>query len=81
VPNHRPVPLLALWLDTRPDAIVPATRRRTARGTYVAPADAEVAADYILDPRDVDRRIAPPPRGFSPAAGNDSWRVFRRCRG
>jgi hypothetical protein len=81
VPNHRPVPLLALWLDVRPDAIVPATRRRTARGTYVAPADAEVASDYILDPRDVDRRIAPPPPGFARAASNDSWRVFRRCPG
>ena len=80
VPNHRPVPLLALWLDVRPEAIVPATRRRTVRGTYVAPADADVAADYILDPRDVDRRIAPPPPGFAPVARNDSWHVLARCR-
>jgi hypothetical protein len=79
VPNHRPVPLLALWLDVRPDAIVPATQRRTVRGTYVAPADNAVASDYILDPRDVDRRIAPPPRGFRPVARNASWRVFTRC--
>ena len=58
---------------------MPATRRRPARGTYVVPADGRVAADYVLDPRDVDRTIAPPPPGFAPVAANDSWRVLRRC--
>ena len=79
VPNHRPVPLLALWLDVPPHGIVAATRRRPARGTYVMPAGARVASDYILDRRDLDRTIAPPPRGFRPIAANASWRVFRRC--
>jgi hypothetical protein len=81
VPNHRPVPLLALWLDVPPQDVVAATRRRPVRGTYVMPADDRVAADYILDRRDVDRRIAPPPAAFAPVAGNASWRVFRRCPG
>jgi hypothetical protein len=81
VPNHRPVPLLALWLDVPPQDVVAATRRRPARGTYVMPANGRVAADYILDRRDLDRRIAPPPPGFVPVARNDSWRVFRRCAG
>ena len=81
VPNHRAVPLLALWLDARPQDVVPATVRRPPRGTFVAPADPRVAADYVLDPRDVDRRIAAPPPGFRPVARNASWRVLARCDG
>jgi hypothetical protein len=38
-----------------------------------------VAADYILDRRDLDRTVAPPPPGFAPVAGNASWRVLARC--
>ena len=79
VPNHRPVPLLALALDTDPTAIVSAQEQRPRRGTWVTPADASVARDYVLDPRDRDKRIAPPPVGMRPAGGNASWRVFARC--
>ena len=38
VPNHRPVPLLALFLDTDPTAIVSAQEERPRRGTWVTPA-------------------------------------------
>jgi hypothetical protein len=79
VPNHRPVPLLALQLDVRPRAVVSAQERRPARGTWVEPATGAVARDYILDPRDLDKRITPPPRGFAPAGANASWRVRTRC--
>jgi hypothetical protein len=79
VPNHRPVPLLALWLDADPAAIVSAQERRPRRGTWVAPATPAVAHDYVLDPRDLDQRIAPPPAGMRPAGANASWRVFTRC--
>jgi hypothetical protein len=79
VPNHRPVPLLALQLDAAPSAIVSAQERRPRRGTWVVPANAAVAHDYVLDPRDLDRRIAPAPPGFAPAGGDASWRVFARC--
>ena len=70
VPNHRPVPLLALQLDVRPRAVVSAQERRPARGTWVEPATGAVARDYILDPRDLDKRIAPPPPGFRRAGAN-----------
>ncbi len=80
VPNHRPVPLLALWLDLEPKRIVSAQERRPARGTWITPADAAVARDYVLDPRDRDRRIVPPPPGFAPAGADDAWRVATRCR-
>ena len=79
VPNHRPVPLLALWLDAQPRTIVSAQERRPARGTWVTPADAAVARDYVLDPRDLDKRIVPPPPGFTRAGADASWRVFARC--
>ena len=79
VPNHRPVPLLALWLDAAPASIVSAQEREPVGGTYVTPATPAVAKDYILDPRDSDKRIPPVPPGFRPAAGNASWRVATRC--
>jgi hypothetical protein len=79
VPNHRPVPLLALWLDTAPSAIVVAQERRPDHGSYALPASPAVARDYILDPRDVDQGIPAAPVGFTRAASNASWRIFRRC--
>ena len=79
VPNHRPVPLLALWLDVDPKRIVVAQEHRPTTGTYVVPANARVARQYILDPRDVDPRIPPPPAGFEPVASNASWRAYARC--
>ncbi len=79
VPNHRPVPLLALWLDLDPRAVISAQERRTALGTYVRPATPTVADDYILDPRDEDQSVAPPPTSFHLAGGNRSWLVYKRC--
>ncbi len=81
VPNRRPIPLLALWLDRRPQELATAQEGAPARGAYLQPATPEVASDYILDPRDRDRRVAPPPAGFRQAAGNASWRLLtRECR-
>jgi hypothetical protein len=79
VPNHRPVPLLALWLHVDPNRVVVAQERRPTIGTYVVPSSPRVARQYILDPRDVDPRIPPPPAGFRPTAANASWRVYARC--
>jgi hypothetical protein len=79
VPNHRPVPLLALWLDVPPRGIVSAQEQQPRRGTWITPATPGVARDYILDPRDLDKRIAPPPPGFARAGADASWRVFVRC--
>jgi hypothetical protein len=79
VPNHRPVPLLALWLDVDPTRIAVAQEHPPTRGTYVLPANGHVAKQYILDPRDVDPRIPPPPPGFRPVAQNASWHLYERC--
>ena len=79
VPNHRPVPVLALQLDVAPSAVVSAQESRPRRGTWITPRDGAVAHDYVLDPRDLDKRIAPPPRGFARVGGDASWRVSTRC--
>jgi hypothetical protein len=79
VPNHRPVPLLALWLDVDAKRIAVAQEHRPTTGTYVVPASPRVARQYILDPRDVDPRIPPPPAGFEPSASNASWHAYARC--
>jgi hypothetical protein len=80
VPNHRPVPLLVLWLDVAPQSIAAAQDGAPTSGTYVRPRTAKVAKDYILDPRDLNQRIPPPPPGFTQRAANDSWRVFASCK-
>jgi hypothetical protein len=79
VPNHRPVPLLALWLDRDPTSIIAAQERLPTSGTYARPRTPAVARDYILDPRDLNQRIPPPPPGFEPVAANASWRVSAEC--
>jgi hypothetical protein len=80
VPNHAPIPLLALYLGTDPGAIPSAQARggTLTHGTYLAPADAEVQREYILDPSERGHPVRVPP-GFLPTAANRSWRVFQRC--
>jgi hypothetical protein len=80
VPNHRPVPLLALWLDVDPNRIAVAQEARPRTGVYVVPSSPHVAREYILDPRDVNPRIPPPPAGFRQVGANASWRLFARCQ-
>lgn len=78
-PNHRPVPLLSLWLDVPPAAIVSAQQDRPRSGTWLTPANPSVSDNYILD-RSLGSLAVPAPRGFRPAGGNTSWLVARRCR-
>jgi hypothetical protein len=76
VPNRRPIPLLALWLGLDPGVIVDAQEDGLPRtGSYLVPADAKVARDYILDRRDRDRSIARPPRRYRLRERNGMWRL------
>jgi hypothetical protein len=87
VPNTRPVPMLALWLDRRPSEIFPAVGADDdelipvdPRGGYlVEPASGEVADSYQLDPNDPGKRTGPVPPGFEPVEANRSWRLFAVC--
>jgi hypothetical protein len=80
VPNHAPVPLLALYLKTSPRNIVSPEAGHIDTGVYVDPADKEVEEDYVLDPRDpVPKHVSVPP-GFTESASNHSWLIFQGCR-
>ena len=79
VPNHRPIPLLALELKASPADVVSAQVRTLTRGTYVQPARRAVELDYILDPHDPGALTPRVPPGFGLVGGNRSWTVYRRC--
>jgi hypothetical protein len=79
VPNHAPVPLLALRLQTSPKNIVSAEGASITSGVYVDPASGQVERDYVLDKRDPHAPARVPP-GFSAVRTNRSWLIFERCR-
>jgi hypothetical protein len=81
VPNRRPVPLVALWRDVPPGTIADAQEAPPQSGSYLLPRTAEVARDYILDPRDLDQRVPAPPKGFQEVAASRSWRAYALCPG
>jgi hypothetical protein len=78
VPNHAPIPLLALYLKTSPARVVSAEAAPIGRGTYVDPASQEVEREYVLDPKDPHRPVSIPP-GFAEIGANGSWLIFARC--
>lgn len=78
VPNHAPVPLLALYLKTSPANVISAQVNQISYGTYVDPASVEVERDYVLDPHDPHLAVTVPP-GFTESATNRSWLIFKRC--
>jgi hypothetical protein len=78
VPNHAPIPLLALYLKTSPANVHSAQVESVSTGVYVDPASVEVERDYVLDPRDPHRAVSVPP-GFKEAATDRSWLIFKRC--
>jgi len=78
VPNHAPIPLLALYLKTSPANIVSAQVRPIESGEYLDPANAQVEKDYVLDPNDPHLPVSVP-AGFTEVRSNRSWLLFRRC--
>jgi hypothetical protein len=78
VPNHAPIPLLALYLKARPSLVVSAEVKPIENGTYVDPASMEVEEDYVLDPKDPHLPVSIPP-GFTESHTNSSWIIFEHC--
>jgi hypothetical protein len=82
VPNHRPVPNLALWTDTRPRDIHALPADPSPDGVYIGPATPESEKLSVLDPRDPKPLAGAPRPGTGPAnwdreiAGNRSWVAF-----
>ena len=79
VPNHAPIPLLALYLETSPREIVSAEAKEITSGAYVDPASKAVEDDYVLDPHDPHLPVNVPP-GFIETHANRSWFIFAHCR-
>lgn len=78
MPNHAPVPLLALYLRTSPARIRSAESGHIDRGVYADPASLEVEREYILDNHDPHEAVTVPP-GFTAAGANRSWLIFKHC--
>lgn len=78
VPNHRPVPILAWYLDKDQEEFTSALLERPRRGVYVAPATSVVEEKFVLDPNDPARVHAEVPRGFSRVTGNESWVLYAK---
>ena len=78
VPNHAPIPLLALYLETSPRNVVSAEAGPISSGSYVDPASREVEENYILDTHDPHLPVTVPP-GFVETHANRSWFVFAHC--
>ena len=79
VPNHRPVPILAWYLDRPPDRFESAQLEEPRRGLFVGPATDEVRDKFVLDPRDPGELAVPDhPKGFERVAENRSWVLYER---
>jgi hypothetical protein len=78
VPNHAPIPLLALYLKTSPTRIVSAQVAQIGKGQYLDPGSHKVEEIYVLDPHDPHVAVSVP-AGFSRLVANRSWTLFQRC--
>ena len=80
VPNHRPVPHVALWADIAPGEIVSAQLEKIEAGVYLQPASERVLRNFTLDPNDPKRLTAAvPPGGFELELRNESWLLYSTC--
>jgi len=79
VPNFRPVPLLALWLDSPPASIISLQERTPQHGLYIAPSSPRVARQYVLDRRDLVKGVPPVPPGFRRAGYSGAWQTYTTC--
>jgi hypothetical protein len=85
VANHRPVPDLSLWTDTRPKDIRSLPFGPSRDGLYIGSATEEAAELSVLDPRDpkpLGAEVPPPgrgPAGYREIARNRSWVVYAGC--
>ena len=80
VPNRRAVPLVALWTREPARGILTAQDGPIPdRGTYLLPSSQRAADVFILDARDRDRAIPPPPAGYDPVDRTTRWVKAASC--
>jgi hypothetical protein len=80
VPNHRPVPHVALWTGIPPRDVISAQVTRPTHGLYIDPANQRVEHNFTLDPHDPHPLTAAVPQGFRRVAANRSWILYARCQ-
>lgn len=78
VPNHAPIPLLALYMKTSPARIVSPEAGQISQGVFLE-ASPRALRDYVLDRHD-PHSSGRPPAGFVETRADPSWRVLERCR-
>jgi hypothetical protein len=87
VPNHRPVPDLALWVDKRTKDVRALPVGPSPDGAYIGPATQDAARLSVLDPRDpkpLGAEVPTPgrgPAGYRELGRNRSWVAFAGCAG
>jgi hypothetical protein len=74
-----PDPAARPLAGARPAAIADGQGQVPAWGICIVPYTPAVARDYILDRRDRDRRVPPPPPAFEFQRGNAAWGLWVRC--
>lgn len=80
VPNRRAVPLVALWTGEPARGVITAQDEPIPeRGTYLLPSSQEAADVFILDARDRDRAIPPPPPGYETKDRTTRWILAASC--
>jgi hypothetical protein len=82
LPNRRAVPQMALWLDLRPRMISSAQElgRYPVAVDAFSPVSRAVADQFVLDARDKDRTLPPPPSGYrAPTAHGRYWDLYGGC--
>ena len=78
LPNRRAAPQLALWTGLELYQINSAIDDGI-HGTYFFPASAEIAEDFVLDPRDRDRRL-PQPTSMQGNVSGRYWTAHPECQ-
>jgi hypothetical protein len=82
LPNRRAVPQMALWLDLRPRMISSAQElgRYPVSVDAFSPVSRAVADQFVLDARDKDRTLPPPPsEHHAPTAHGRYWDFYGGC--
>jgi hypothetical protein len=82
LPNRRAVPQMALWLDLRPRMISSAQElgRYPVSTDAFSPVSSAVADQFVLDARDKDRTLPPPPSKYrEPTAHGRYWNLYGGC--
>lgn len=73
--NRRAVPQVALWTRLDPGDEIRSGQDDGIEGVYFQPANTQVAKDFVLDKRDLDKRLPSPPAEAS-SAHFEYWNVF-----